>query len=183
MFTHKIDENLALKLLEQQDAQRVFELIEQSREYLKQWLPWLDMTKDVSDTRTFIKGTRANYVENKGMTAAILYKKEIVGIAGFNELDWVNRSAVIGYWLGEPFAGKGIMTKVVHALVDLAFSELKMNRIDIRVASENRRSRAIPEKLGFSIEGTLRQAEWLYDHFVDHVVYSMLAEQWKRNDK
>ncbi|UFU00429.1 GNAT family N-acetyltransferase [Radiobacillus kanasensis] len=183
MFTHKVDEDLALKLVEPQDAPRIFELIEQSREYLRQWLPWLDVTTKVSDTRVFIKGTRAHYIENKGMTTAILYKDEIVGIAGFNELDWVNRTALIGYWLGKPYTGKGIMTKVVKALVNVAVYELKMNRIDIRIATNNYKSLSIPKRLGFTEEGILRQAEWLYDHYVDHIVYSMLADQWESIEK
>jgi ribosomal-protein-serine acetyltransferase len=71
------------------------------------------------------------------------------------------------------------MTKSCIAYINYAFNELKLNRVEIRCAVENSKSRAIPEGLGFKNEGTIREAEWLYDHFVDHIVYGMLARDWK----
>ncbi len=75
------------------------------------------------------------------------------------------------------------MTKACSALSSYAFDELELNRVEIRCATENKRSRAIPEKLRFTQEGIVRKAEWLYDHYVDLVVYGMLAEQWRENLK
>ncbi len=70
------------------------------------------------------------------------------------------------------------MTRACRALVDYAFAKLQLNRVEIRCATGNLRSQAIPERLGFTREGTLREGEWLYDHFVDLIVYSMLAREW-----
>lgn len=183
MFLHKIDEELSLKLIELQDAERVFELIDRSREYLREWLPWLDFSMKVEDSKEFIAGTLKGYAENKSITTLILYKGEIVGTAGFNSLNWSNKTAYIGYWLGHEYQGNGIMTRVAKALTDYAFEQLDLNKVEIRAAVENKKSRSIPERLGFVEEGTIRQAEWLYDHFVDHVVYGVLAEEWKRKSK
>jgi len=63
-------------------------------------------------------------------------------------------------------------------LTDYAFKELNLNKVEIRAALENKKSRGIPERLNFVNEGCNRQAEWLYDHYVDHVIYGMLAEEW-----
>jgi ribosomal-protein-serine acetyltransferase len=49
----------------------------------------------------------------------------------------------------------------------------------MRCAVENKKSRKIPERLGFREEGTIRQAEWLHEHFIDLVIYGMLASEWR----
>jgi ribosomal-protein-serine acetyltransferase len=112
------------------------------------------------------------------MNTVILFRGEIVGAASFNQIDWTNKTAYIGYWLTAEYQGNGIMTKTARALTDYAIKELKLNRVVIKAAVENKKSRAIPEKLGFVNEGCIRQAEWLYDHYVDHMIYGMLAEDW-----
>lgn len=113
------------------------------------------------------------------MQLCIRYNGELAGVIGFHRVDWLNHSTSIGYWLAEDFQGKGIMTASCRCLLDYAFGNLGMNRVEIRCATENLRSRAIPERLGFTEEGLIRQAEWLYDHYVDHLVYGLLREEWK----
>ncbi|QYY44767.1 GNAT family N-acetyltransferase (plasmid) [Aneurinibacillus thermoaerophilus] len=180
MFVHKIDEEVSLKLIELKDAERIFELTNNSREYLREWLPWLDTVTKIEDTKDYIKLSLKGFAENKSLNTVILFNGEIVGVADYHTINWSHKFAYIGYWLGEKYQGKGIMTKVAKALTDYAFNELKLNRVEIRVAVENKKSRAIPERLGFVNEGRIRQAEWLYDHYVDHIVYGMLAEDWNK---
>jgi ribosomal-protein-serine acetyltransferase len=175
MFVHKIDEDIALKLIELRDAERVFDLTNNSRDYLREWLPWLDNTTKLEDTKDFIKTSLKGFAENKSMNTVIIYKGQIVGVAGYNLIDWTNKVAYIGYWLGKQYQGNGIMTRVTKALTDYAINELNINKVEIRAAVENKNSRGIPERLGFINEGCIRQAEWLYDHYVDHVVYGKLA--------
>ncbi|NRD77998.1 GNAT family N-acetyltransferase [Bacillus sp. BRMEA1] len=179
MFVHKITEELSLKLIELRDAERIFELTDQSRSYLREWLPWLDYTVKLEDTKQFIKNCLTGFAENKSLNTVIMYKGEIVGVASFNAINWSNKTVQIGYWLGERYQGNGIMTIVARALTDYALKELALNKAEIRAAVGNKKSRSIPERLGFVNEGCIRQAEWLYDHYVDHIVYGILAEEWK----
>ena len=82
--------------------------------------------------------------------------------------------------LGADYNEKGIMSKSCEALINYGFNQLNLNRIDIKAATENIKSRAIPERLKFKQEGILRETEFLYDHFIDLVVYGMLKEDWKK---
>lgn len=178
MFGHKIDEDLELRLLEDRDADELFKLLDHNRKYLRQWLPWVDGTKAAADTREFIRKSLDKFARNDGFNAGLWYRGRLAGVIGYHGIDWPNRATALGYWLGEAFQGRGLMTRV-RALVDHAFRDLGLNRVEVRCATENRRSRAIPERLGFRQEGVSRQAEWLYDRFVDLVVYGMVAEEWE----
>jgi ribosomal-protein-serine acetyltransferase len=183
MFLYKLDENIALRSLNVNDSEELFNLTINSKDYLKEWLGWLDYTNKVEDTRDFIEATLKGVIETGGYpkSAAILYQGRIAGTIGFNEINKLHKIGVMGYWLGKDFQGNGIMTKACEAFIEYGFNELNLNRIEIRVAEENRKSRAIPERLGFTEEGKIRQAEWLYDHYVDHIIYGLLAEEWSKN--
>ncbi|KMJ55662.1 alanine acetyltransferase [Bacillus sp. LL01] len=181
MFLYQIRNDLALKLVSIQDAEETFQLVEKNRAYLREWLPWVDSSKTAEDTKASFLSFLKNYGEQKSLTTAIMYQGKIAGIAGFNKIDWTNKIAYIGYWLGSEYQGKGIMTDVAKALTAYAFSELRLNRVEIRAAVENKKSRAIPERLGYKKEGTVRQTEWLYDHYVDHVIYGTLKSEWEQH--
>src|SRR5207253_4227507 len=111
------------------------------------------------------------------------YKGEMAGQIEYNYIDWANRKTEIGYWLGASFQGKGLARESCRVLIDHAFNELKMNRVEMHCGVENTRSRKIPEKLGFREEGVIRQAGWLHDRFVDTVIYGMLADEWKDRNR
>src|SRR5699024_8685700 len=150
-----------MRMLAVKDAEALFDITDKSRSYLKQWLPWVDDMKSMEDSLSFIKNGFQIYAERKGLTAGVFFQGKLAGVAGYDRLDWINSTATIGYWLGVSFQGKGIMTRSVKALTDYAVQSFKLNRIEIRVAPENRRSLAIPERLGYIKEGHLRQVEWL----------------------
>ncbi|WAA11254.1 GNAT family N-acetyltransferase [Fervidibacillus albus] len=181
MTVHRITETLALKLVDYSDANELFLLTDANRAHLRKWLPWLDETKSVEHTESFIHNTKLAYDEQKGMSFVILLDGNIVGTISYNQIDWTNKIAYIGYWLSKDQQGKGIMTKAAEYLTEYAFSTLNLNRVEITAAVENKKSRAIPERLGFKLEGMRRQAQWLYDHYVDHAIYGMLKNEWKEN--
>ena len=173
-----IEEGLFLKSLELREAEELLLVVDANRPYLRNWLPWLDLTRDIDEMIVFVDSTVRQLTSNLGFQTAIWHNGQIVGIIGYHHLEWANRSTCIGYWLDERYQGRGIMTKACRALVEYAFEEWKLNRVEIRCAEGNLKSRGIPERLGFKAEGLLREAEWLYDHYVDHVVYGMLAKEW-----
>lgn len=178
MFKLTVDDHIKLRMLSARDAKALYKLTCDSREYLKKWLPWLDQIQSDSDTMTFIKNSFLIYNNRQGITAGVFVKDQLVGVVSFNKLDYTNRIGTIGYWLGQEYQGKGLMTKSVAALISYGFIELSLNRIEVRAASENKASCAIAERLGFKKEGHLREAEWLYDHYVDHIVYGLLKKDW-----
>jgi ribosomal-protein-serine acetyltransferase len=178
MSTLRIDEEIVLKTLEPGDADLLFSLIDANRSYLRQWLPWVDTNSTVENSRLFILSTIDQQKMNLGFQCGIWYRGELSGIIGYHGFDWMNRNVEIGYWLGEKFQSRGIMTKACRALVDYAFHDFHLNRVQIRCATGNKKSNAIIERLGFINEGCTRQAELLYDHYVDLFVYGMTSDMW-----
>lgn len=178
MFSYQLNDRLQLRSLQLIDANELFALTDENRTYLRQWLPWLDRTKTSADTRNFIRDTLEQFGDSGGVVAAICYENSIVGIIGHNHIDWGNYVGYIGYWLAEAYQGQGIMTVACKYMIDYSFATLTLNRIVIMCATNNKRSRAIPERLGFHCEGTAYEAEWLYDHFVDHKIYALLRRYW-----
>lgn len=176
--TLSIADNLTLRAVEMADAARLFEVVERNRAFLREWLPWLDFNQSVADTEAFIEKSMGQRKEGTGLVMLIVYDDEPTGVIGFNWIDPLHRACEVGYWIAEDTQGRGLITRSTRAMVDCAFNELALNRVNISVAVENTRSRAIPERLGFTQEGVQRQAEWLYDHFVDHAKYAMLRSEW-----
>ncbi len=175
MVTLRAGRDLELRPLALKDAPELFALVDANRARLRHWLPWLDLNTRLSHTKTFIAERKALAAKGLARTYTIRVRGELAGMIGFNWIDGRNRCAAIGYWIAEGFEGQGLVTRAVARLVEHGFKELRLHRIEIRAAVRNRRSRAIPKRLGFRHEGTLRDAEWLYDHFVDHAVYAVLA--------
>lgn len=174
----KISDELFLRPILREDAEILFSLTDQDRLYLREWLPWVDGTKTIADSKKYIAISQKGEKTGTLLNLAIIWKDKIVGITGFNNIDRINRITSIGYWLSSGNQGNGIMTQAVKALTDFAFDELQMNKVEIRAAEKNTKSRSIPERLGYHQEGILRSNEWLYDQFVDNVVYSILADEW-----
>ncbi len=181
MFPIAIGEGLNLRVFEQAHASALFKLVDSNRQHLRVWLPFVDAYRSVSAASDFIARFRKKSVDEDGLALGIWFKEELAGVITFDRFDWTNRATLIGYWLGLPFQGKGLMSRACTALVDIAFSRLNLNRVEVWCAFENARCRAVPERLGFKLEGVLREREWIYNHFVDMAAYSLIASEWKKN--
>lgn len=178
MLSIPVNETIQLKILEMNDAETIYNLIDTDRVHLREWLPWVDCNTDVEDVEKFISSGLEQQLNNRGFHTGIWYCNTLVGVIGFHPLNHQSRNTSIGYWINSKYEGKGIMTHACRQLVDYAMNELGMHRVEIRCAVENYRSRAIPAKLGFKEEGIIRDAEWLGDHFIDLVVYGILSTEW-----
>ncbi|GAC1568538.1 MAG: GNAT family protein [Ktedonobacteraceae bacterium] len=174
-----IDEDTELRLYEERHAADLARVVDENRAHLRQWLPWLDNLTSAEDSLNFIKSSLKQLASNEGFQTGIWHKDQLAGGIGYHSLDWPDQKVEIGYWLAESMQGKGLVTKATKTLVTYAFRELKLNRVEIHCAVGNMRSRAIPERLGFTQEGVIRDAEWLYDHYIDLVVYGMLSREWQ----
>lgn len=179
MFTRPLTPGAELRLLQSCYAQEMFATVESNRQRLRQWLPWVDAIQSVEDEQAFIRKSLRQLAENGAFDCGIFVDGAFVGSIGLHPIDHANRKVELGYWLDAAHEGRGLMTLACRAMLGHVFKQLQLNRAIIYCAAENRRSRAVAERLGFRLEGTARRAEWLYDHFVDLAWYGLLASEWK----
>lgn len=176
-FCLQVDEHTEVRLLRSDDADSLYDVTIRNREWLATWMSWMDGVIDVSDTYAFLRAAEKEAYEHTSFKAGIWRHGTLIGAIDLHQIDWQNGNARIGYWLDKDYTGHGIMTRAVHLLTEYAFEALDLNRIEIHVATENHRSRRIPERLGFTMEGVLRQVQRLRGAYYDHALYALLRDE------
>jgi len=180
MFEHLVDEEITLKLKDYQDSEAVFQLIDQSREHLKQWMPSVEDIHSVEDVNKRMRKHLKELTEQEGIHFLIYYKNDLAGSISIKEIDWQVRSAELGYWLGSGFTGRGIINRTSTALLEYVFEEMDLHKVEIWVAEKNAKSRRIPEHLGFIKEGMRRDNELIDGTYYNMVIYGLLKEEWRQ---
>lgn len=173
-----IDENQFLEKLKISHVETIFNAINQNRKFLRKWLPFVDYTHKVADTERFVRSILEKISDNRDQVYVIWYKHEFAGLIGFKDIDRLNCKIEIGYWLIEKMTGRGIATAATRKMVNLAFRNLEMNRVQIRCGVGNDKSSAIPRRLGFSFEGVERNGERHNQTYIDLEVFSLLRREW-----
>lgn len=173
-----VDDDIDLRLHEPRHAEELFRLVDANRDHLRKWLGWVDSSTSAEDTRRFISDTLAELAEGREYGFAILQGGELVGGIGLRVSTEI-REAEVGYWLAAAAQGQGIVTRATRAVIGFAFDDLGMDRVVIKCAEANARSRAVPERLGFTHEGTLRRRDVVPGQDPrDQMIYGLLRSEW-----
>lgn len=180
MLSIKLNNETILKELELKTAKDLFNLICTNRNYLRKWLTWVDDTKHLDDTINYIESVLNSDMFSGRYVFEIWYCNNLAGVIDFHNGDKINMIIEIGYWLAEKFQGKGIVTKACISCISYAFFNLKFNRVVIKCAVVNERSKAIPERLHFTFEGIEREGQNLNGEYTDLMVFSMLRKDWEK---
>jgi ribosomal-protein-serine acetyltransferase len=168
-----LGDGVEVRVLAPDDAEQIYPLVEAERERLQEWMPWAEGAT-LETTRAFIESNVASGLDALG----IFVNGEFVGGIGIRP-DEEHGDAEIGYWIASAHEGRGFVTRACRALIDHAFGQLGLHRVTIRVAPDNARSRAIPERLGFAEEGVMREAGRTATGYHDLVVYGLLEREWR----
>ncbi len=178
MFRACIRPDLDLRILEERHAETVFALIQQDRAYLRQWLPWVDATETPADTLAFIRSALEKFAASSAVTAGIWHRDEFAGVVGTHEILRLTRRVELGYWIGESFQGRGLVTDACRAMITHLFEDRDLNRVEIHCSVSNLKSAAVARRLGFELEGTLRDSTLAGNRLHDAYVFGMLKKDW-----
>ncbi|MBJ8008851.1 GNAT family N-acetyltransferase [Bacillus cereus] len=158
------------------DGNVVYQAIKDSINELKQWLLLFQSIPTVEETEIILRNAHIDFLKRESFRYLIYHKgtNDFIGTASLHGINWKISKCEIGYWINTQFSGKGYMTEAVSELTNLGFQLLKFRRIEIRCESNNTKSRTIPEKLGFELEGILRNEDLSADskQLTDTCIYA-----------
>lgn len=158
-------------------AEIIFAAVDSDRARLRQFLPWVDGTKELSDSETFLGITEDSWeAKTRFDFDFFLQTGEFVGKGGLHSVSVPNRRGEFGYWVHGKYEGQGYIVEAIGALAKAAFAG-GFHRLEIRCNTENRKSFAVAERLGFQLEGTLREDAVEYDRFRSTHVYGLLDRE------
>lgn len=163
-------------------AKAMFEVVDQNRKHLENWLPWVKLTLKVEDSLKYLfdkeeeikKGTKVGY--------GLFLKDEYIGDISIFNIDEKNKSAEIGYWLSSSYLRNGYMTEAVGILEKEAFEEIGLNRIQIRCDERNNASAGVAKKCGYTFEGKLREDAFsdVFNDFRNTLIFSKLESEYRK---
>jgi len=132
--------------------------------------------------KDFIKKTRQNLRKKAAYESGIELKEtgKVIGMMSLTRIDWKNKNAEAGYWLGKKYWGQGIAKEALQLILGFGFRRLKLMRIYARARPANFRSERLLNKTGFKREGFLRKDMFIKGRSVDHFIYSILKEEYQK---
>ncbi|GIC34098.1 Ribosomal-protein-serine acetyltransferase [Vibrio cholerae] len=153
MFTLDVDTDLKLALVDPKFAPQYLEIVSREREYLSQWLAWPPHANSEEFFLSFIKRSLHDYADGKSLVCGMIYKDKLVGNISFNSISYQLKKVEMGYWLSSDYQGKGIVSRSVLKLIDVAFTDLDMEKVQIvhRGQKHNKRLKRDCQRVAFPV--------------------------------
>ena len=174
-----VDDHIMLRAYEVAEAQELFDAVNRSRKHLNPWLDWVSKTTKPEHSLQFIQQSMDELHAQKALALGIFYDDKIIGGIGMHDWDHEVQMAQIGYWLAQEHEGKGIISRSMQQFVAFLFDKTGLNKIEIRFVQANKRSAKVAARMGFKIEGVIRQSVMRNGMPEDMVVTGLLKSEWE----
>jgi RimJ/RimL family protein N-acetyltransferase len=173
---------LLLRPFRRRDVAPLVDAVRESMPELSAWLPWAHGSYGRADGLRFVRDSVAAWAEGRAHDFAIRARDDDERHLG-NISVWPTsrreQSGEIGYWIATPESGKGLATEAGARVLQVAFEELGLHRVILRVAVGNEASERVADKLGFVREGLLRKEVLVNGVWMDHSLWAMLDEEFR----
>ncbi len=175
-----VDDETELRPVPEVSPADLYALIDRDREYLGRYLDFATPEYSLTHAEAYRFQSGENWGKTGEQAYAIVHGGKLAGTIGMHRFGARNRAVELGYWLSSELQGKGIMTRCVLKMTEMAFEHLGVNQVNISADVANDRSRAVAERAGFRFDGITRQ--WLMNaagDLADMARYSMLRSEWQ----
>jgi ribosomal-protein-serine acetyltransferase len=176
-------DRLLLRRFTRRDVDSLEEGVRASLADLHEWLPWAHMDYTREDAVAFIRDSIQAWRDGKAFDYAIRLHGQPdlhVGNISIWQTSRSGRIGEIGYWIRSDMLGRGYATEATGALTRVGFDNLLLHKVTLRIAVGNRGSERVAEKLGFTVEGVLREELLIRGNWVDHTLYTMLEREYRQ---
>lgn len=170
--------DITLRLVRPKDARALQQEMDSNRRWLSPWEATIPGGVTSFDMRSNVRQLLAQYRDGHGVPFVMEYRGEVAGQLNIWGIARGSlNSATIGYWIAERFAGRGITTVCVALATDLAFSQLRLHRMEICIRPENAASLRVVQKLRFRYEGLRPRYIHIDGDWRDHHAFALTAEE------
>jgi RimJ/RimL family protein N-acetyltransferase len=167
-----MDEPILLDVPEQIDTERLLirpprlgdgaavnVAVRESFNELQPWMPWAQEIPSVEQSEIFARESAARFARREDLPMLLFERSsgELLGASGLHRIDWSVPAFEVGYWCRTSRTGRGYISEAVRGICKMAFTSLSARRFEARMDDTNERSWRIAERLGFTLEGILRQ--------------------------
>ena len=173
---------LELRPFRRRDVEPLIGAVSDSTEELERWLPWVHRGYGRADALRFIRDSSAAWVDGRAYDFAIRRPDDLgdhIGNISVWPVSIRERSGEVGYWIRTSETGTGVATEAAAAVLAVAFEEMALHRVTLRIAVGNGASERVAEKLGFVNEGLLRKEVLVAGEWLDHTLWAMLEEEYR----
>ncbi len=176
----QVNDTIRMELITNEHASVIFNMVDANRDYLRNWLSFIDNMRTLEFAEAFVNSIIEKNKQGIAYGYIIFENQVPVGRIGIYKIDHQNAIGEIGYWLVEKSQAKGIINNCCTTLIQYAFDELAINRIEIKCATGNVKSAAVAQKLDFVEEGILREAELVNGIYLDLYLYALLKKDFQK---
>ena len=167
-----------LRPLEPWQAEEFLAHMDRARETVDPWIPWATVSTDLDSARATLQRYADNQAADTGRLNGIWLNGTLVGGVTFFRFDAKMGTCELGAWTEPAGSGHGLVTAAVRVLLEYAFTERRVQRVEWVTTPRNSRSRAVAERLGMTLDGVLRSNYLHNGERHDSEVWSLLADEW-----
>lgn len=176
MLVQNVQEIVSLESVKVKDAREVYALIEKNYQYLAPWLPWLTNLNSVAQEEAFLEYAVHKIAKGRLYLANIMIAGQIVGQVDIHNVSPNNHRGEVGYWLDREFQGHGIMTCALRQVMDYAFNEMHLHRLELITDVANEASQRVARRLSWKKEAYLSDYLITADSYRDAVLFCKINQ-------
>ncbi|ENL8719567.1 50S ribosomal protein L7/L12-serine acetyltransferase [Klebsiella oxytoca] len=171
-----VTDSLSLRAVDERHVPELHQLVMKNQRWLQQSLSWPAGVTHEEETRRHVQGNVMLHQRGYAKMFLLFLQEEIVGVLSFNQIEPINKTAYIGYWIDESHQGQGLLSQALQALMDYFARSGTVRRFVIKCRVANHKSNQVAMRNGFSLEGCLRQAEYLNGSYDDQNIYGRIID-------